>query len=595
MPRLQQITAASCMLGAVVMLAFACTPATPAVAIPDITARPSAAPPATAAALPPPGSTSATPTVTPPTAAPTPPRFAVVSENAQVSQAALAIMEAGGSATDAVIAAMLVAGVVHPVSSGIGGGGFAMHFDASSSKVSAVDFRESAPIGLRPGRHAQRPPPPKLSGIMVGVPGEVAGIAEMHRRWGKLALGDLFRPAIQHAEKGYPISHHMRRSLAWSHDWATRSARPSAVFAPLGNLLTFGERAKNAALGATLRKIASEGPDVVYNGSIGLDIVGTARTAGSRILMADLNGYQVLERTPIEIAWEGKRVFTMPPPSAGGLMLAETLNMHSKADLVQLGYGSGAYVHVLAETMRGANSDRVHEVGDPAFINTDIPALISPKRMKARRGRISLDSTQLADSFRGREKGTHSIVVVDGDNNVAAVTSSVRSMFGSQLMTEGGFILNDALSDFEQPRIERRYRAQRRPNATRGGARPVSSMAPTIVLDEADSPVLALGGSGGSHIAGSITQAVLARLAFDHTVDAVVRDPRIHVPPSGGLYLEPGTSDALVADLRKRGEVVIVGRPNFSALGVVAISRRNGARWLTAVGDPRKGGVGLVR
>jgi gamma-glutamyltranspeptidase/glutathione hydrolase len=283
----------------------------------------------------------------------------------------------------------------------------------------------------------------------------------------------------------------------------------------------------------------------------------------------------------------------MPPPSAGGVMLAETLHMHGKADLSALGYGSGAYLHLLAETMRGANADRMRGIGDPAFIRMDVDAIASPARMKARRAHISLDATRRTESFRLDDQGTHTIVVVGEDDDIAAVTTSVRSLFGSQLITSGGFVLNDALLDFDHPRLQFRFSPRVPPNAARGGARPVASMAPTIVVGHGG-PVLALGASGGTRGATAVTQALLARLAFNRSPRETVADARIDVPPTGGLFLEPGADPALVADLRRRGEVVIADQPNYSALGLISI-REGGARKLEAVADPRKGGVGLVR
>jgi len=584
-----------CTAGALVLALMACAPTKPSVP----PRSPAPVPFSEPLVAPDPGlSASALPSaaaVAPPVApVRRPDRFAVVPEEAQVSHVALGILDRGGSATDAVIAAMLAAGVVQPVSSGIGGGGFALHYRAGDGVVTALDYRAVAPVGLRPLENDNRPVPFGRRGVMVGVPGEVAGMEEMHRRWGKLAFGELFRPAIGLARHGFTVSRHMHRSLRWRRQWAKSDPRMAGVFAPLGDLLSAGERTQRPNLARTLEKIAAEGADSVYRGVIGEDIVARARAGGSRLLLRDLEEYRVVERAPLSTQWEGKRVYTVPPPSAGGLMLIETLNMHDKAALAAQRYGSGAYWHLLAETMRGANADRMRLIGDPAFVKMDVAALTARQRMRARRARITLDRTNPSESFSVSEKGTHSFIVIDEAGNSVAVTSTVRSLFGARIMTRGGFVLNDALRDFEQPRMERRFRAHRRPNAARGRARPVTSMAPTIVVGD-HGVELALAASGGLRMGGAVTQALLAKLAFGRTATEAANDPRVFAPPTGGLYVEAGSSEALLADLRKRGETVIAGRPNYGAVGLIAVRGTPDQRRFDAAADKRKDGVARVR
>jgi gamma-glutamyltranspeptidase/glutathione hydrolase len=553
---------------------------------PPAAPAPVAAPPVVSASAPPPP---------PPAPEPAPPahRFAVATENATASRIAMAVLERGGSAADAAIAGLLGVGVAHPVSSGIGGGGFAMVYDAKTKKTTCLDFRETAPIGIKLADYVKRPPPDRKAGVMVGVPGEVAGLAELHRRWGKLAWSELARGAIDAAEQGFPVSEHLRRALGWAEPWVKKTPR-YALFAPGGALLPAGETAKNPKLAATLQRIASEGPKAFYEGRIADDVLATARAAGSYMTPGDLRSYRVVEREPLTTTWEGREVVTMPPPSAGGLLMLETLHMHTKADLAALGYGTGAYQHLLAETFRGAIADRVRAVGDPGFVKVDVAALAAPARMMARRARISLDSTSPPEKFPLQEAGTSHLVVVDAEGNVASVTSTVNNLFGARLVTEGGFVLNDELDDFTKREVEERFAIVRGPNTPRGGARPVSSMTPTIVLD-GGRPVLALGGSGGTRIATGVTQVLLASLVFGRSLAEATADPRFETPAMGGLWIERGAPEALVADLRRRGEVVDDSKPNFSAVQAVAIDEADGARRLEAGADPRKGGSALVK
>jgi gamma-glutamyltranspeptidase/glutathione hydrolase len=522
-------------------------------------------------------------------------RFAVAAESATAARVAREVLLRGGSAADAAIAGVLTSGVTHPVSSGLGGGGFAVVWDAKSRKISVLDFRETAPMGLKPGDYQKRDRlPENKRGVMFGVPGEVAGLSELHARFGRLAFGDDVRAAAEVAENGFPLSAHQARALRWVEPWVLRTPRFS-MFAPAGALLGAKETVKNPALAATLRRLAAEGKAAFYQGAIAADILETARSAGSRITARELEEYRVVERAPLHTAWEGYEVFTMPPESAGGVMMLETLHMHPRAELAALGAGSGAYLHLLAETFRGAVSDRVRAIGDPAFVRTDVGALVSPARMRARRARISLTATTPAERFTLEDSGTTHLVVVDEQGTVVSITSTVNNMFGSRLVTRGGFVLNDQLDDFTTQPLERRFgiRPGFGPNSPRGGARPASSMTPTIVLKDG-APVLALGGSGGLRIPTATTQVLLAGLVFGRRMADAVADPRIDTPPTGGLTLDVSASAAVIADLSQRGEVVEATKPNYSAVQAIGIGVKDGARFLDPGADPRKGGAAIV-
>lgn len=517
----------------------------------------------------------------------------MVAENATVADAAMEVLAAGGSAADAAVVGLLTAGVAQPVSSGIGGGGFALVWDASAKRVTVLDFREMAPHGLRESDYAERPPVETRRGVMVGVPGEVAGLTELHQRWGKLPWAELVRRAADRAEQGFVVSHHMARALRWNRAWLLAAPGYEAVFAPLGKLLAAQAVARNPALASTLRRIATEGRAGFYQGAIAQDVVTTARRAGSRFTQQDLDAYRVVERAPLHTRWETTDIYTMPPPSAGGLMVLQTLHMHSRAELVQLGYRTGAYTHVLAETFRGAIADRIREIGDPAFVKMDVEGLVARARMRTRREQIAPGRTRQADAFPLREAGTSHFAAMDGAGNVVCVTSTVNNMFGAKLVSRGGFVLNDELDDFSTRRLEDRFRARSRPNRPRGGARPVSSMTPTLAVRDG-AVVLAVGGSGGTRIATGVTQTLLARLAFGRSAEQAVTDPRFHTPPGGGVWVEDAESSPWVVDLRKRGELVRQ-RPNYSSVGMITVDRRNGSQRIEAAGDPRKGGTGRIR
>jgi gamma-glutamyltranspeptidase / glutathione hydrolase len=518
--------------------------------------------------------------------------FAVVAQSSAAADAAMAVLAEGGSAADAAVAGLLVSGVTEPVSSGLGGGGFALVWDAQAKRATVLDFRETAPMGIHPEHYDVRPRPASRRGVLVGVPGELAGLTELHARWGKLPLAELTRRAAELAERGFAVSHHLGRALRWNESWVVQAPACAALFAPLGRLLASGETAKNPSLGRTLGRIAAEGRAAFYQGKLATDVVESARHAGSRMTAEDLRSYRVIERTPLGIDWEGYHVLTLPPPSAGGLLLGETLGMHGRAELRALGYATGAYDHLLGETFRGAMADRVRAVGDPAFIRLDPSSLLTPDRLRARRAHIALDRTLPSAPLAFGDSGTSTLLATDAVGNVVAVSSSVNDMFGAKLFAAGGFVLNDTLADFSDRRQEQRFAAGLRPNSPKGGARPVSSMAPTIVLRDGE-PVLVLGGSGGTAIGPAVTQVLLGKLVFDRPTEQAVSDLRFHTPPGGGLTLEPEADPALCADLRARGEVVEL-RPSYAAVGLLALEPGRGRRRLEASGDPRKGGLGKV-
>ncbi|AKT43962.1 uncharacterized protein CMC5_081990 [Chondromyces crocatus] len=502
------------------------------------------------------------------------------------------VLGKGGNAVDGAIAGLLAIGVSQPVSSGIGGGGFALVWNAKERKATVLDFRETAPSGLNPADYVTRPPPENKRGVMVGVPGEVAGIAEMHARWGKLAFTDLVRGAADLADKGFPLSAHLARGLKWTEKWVLSTPRYS-FFHPAGKLASPGDQIRNPALAATLRRIGAEGKDAFYQGKIAADVLATARAGGSRMSAADIESYKVIEREPLTTTWEGNRIYTMPPPSSGGLMLLEALHMHSKAELSALGYGTGAYVHLLAETLRGAIADRVHYIGDPSSMTMDPMKLAAPARMKARRARISMDSTMPPAGFPITEAGTSHLVVIDAEGNVVSATSTVNNPFGAQLVTEGGFVLNDELNDFTSEKIAKLFNLKTPASTPRAGARPVSSMTPTLVLRD-DQPVLALGGSGGMRIATGTTQITLANLVFGRAIDEAIADWRVETPAMGGLWIDPSVPPDVVQDLEKRGEKVDTSKLNVSAIQGLTVDYTNGGRVIRAAADPRKGGTGAV-
>lgn len=518
-------------------------------------------------------------------------RHAVVAEHADAAAVADALLSDGASAADAAVAALLASGVAQPASSGLGGAGLGLYWDAARREATVVDFLATAPMGLEPADHVARPVPRRRRGIMIGTPGELAGLSHLHRRWGRKPWGEVVRPAIELADKGFTLSPHMHRALRWREPWLRASAPMQAVFAPLGKLRSRGDLVQRPALARTLRSIATSGEELFYRGPLAETMVEAAAAKGSRLSTSDLERYRTIERPPLRTTWAGHEVLAAPPPSAGGVLLLQTLHMHDRRALDELGHGTGPYLHVLAETFRGAHADRIRFLGDPDFVKMDVAQLVARDRMAQRRARIALDATHRPEAFGLTEGGTTNVIVVDAEGNVAIVTSSLNGLFGARVHAEGGVVLNDHLSSFAQERDWRRFGGNHHPNAPRGGARPVTSMSPTLALRDGK-PVLALAASGGPQMATAVAQGVVARLAFGLEAQRLTGDVRIDAPAGGGLRIDPRADGELVADLRQRGEIVDASRALYGGLEVVTWSPDGR---LEAAFDPRKGGGAQVR
>ncbi|HEX6764195.1 MAG TPA: gamma-glutamyltransferase family protein [Polyangiaceae bacterium] len=521
------------------------------------------------------------------------PVVGVATENGAATQAALAELAAGGNAVDAAIVAALVAGVASPTSSGLGGGGFAVVRMAEDRSTSVLDFRETAPASVDVSAFERRPLPSVERGKLVGVPGEAAGLHELSRRYGKRSWRNLVGPAERLARRGFVVEEHLAGLLRGS-DAKSFQRDPGLVnvYFGGGKPAVAGQLVKNPKLGQTLSRLRNEGVKAIYDGAIADDLVATARSVGGALSREDLSKYGVRERPPLVVRWEGYEVATMPPPSAGGLMLAEVLGLYSRSELERAGLAKGLGVHLLAEAMRGASADRSCCVGDPDFVNTDVQKLLDSARLAKRKQQIASDRTHTVPRFLESSHGTHQMVVADHHGNVIALVSTINSSFGADLSGEkSGIVLNDQLDDFTSNADAKKLGVEKNPNAARPFARPVSSMTPTIVFRDGR-PVLALGGSGGTAIPANVTQVLLAVLVGGLAPEAAVSAPRFRpTSKDATLLLDEGFPEVERADLAWRGELL---RPNTSTASAVQVLAW-GEHGISAAADPRKHGRAEVR
>jgi gamma-glutamyltranspeptidase/glutathione hydrolase len=489
----------------------------------------------------------------------------VVAANPLAADAGLEILRAGGSAVDAAVAVQLVLNLVEPQSSGIGGGAFALYWDAPAARLTSYDGRETAPAAARPDRFLEDGHPLKLSeaipgGASVGVPGTVRLLEAMHKAHGKLPWAQLFAPAIRLADQGFHVSPRLRLLLRW---YGAQSFAPQArsyFFDRNGNARAEGALLKNPEFAATLRAIAQGGADAFYEGPIAQAIVEAVRQAPSRqgdLTLADLAGYRVKEREPVCFAYRLKRVCSMGPPSSGGLAVGQILKLVEGFDL---GRGPAdalnpRALHVIAEAERLAFADRDRYVGDPDFVQ--VPAsLLDAAYLDARRRLIDPEAAmakagpgtppQIGGLAPGvddtvEQDGTTHFSIVDRDGNIVSMTGTIEAGFGSRLWA-AGFLLNNELTDFSLRPADSAGRPLA--NAVGPAKRPRSSMAPTIVFDADGKPWAALGAPGGSRIILYVVKALVALI--DWKLDAQQAVSLMNFGSRGGSFeVEVGSRAAL--------------------------------------------------
>jgi gamma-glutamyltranspeptidase/glutathione hydrolase len=512
----------------------------------------------------------------------------VASENATAVEVARQVLERGGSAVDATIAGTLVGCAAHAGSCGLGGGGVALVWDPKAKQAAAIDFREAAPHGLKRADHLGKATPKDKRGVMVGVPGLVAGLVELHAHGGRLSFADDVNAAADAIERGLPVSPYMAQALSWNAKWVAEDPHARAAFGGEGDPESrVGDKLRAPALVAALRSIAKGGRGAFYGGELAADVVATAREEKSRLIPADLSGYRAIVREPLSVEWLGSTLFAPPPPAAGGFVALEVVGTLTRTDLASE-WGSGAFVHLAAEATRAANQDRLQLVGDPAFTKADVEPLLAPDVLAARRAKLRPDATTMPKASSIADGGSFHFAVVDEGGMAVSLTATLSSMFGSKLVTKSGFALNDALTEFTMDDYGQRI-ASRGPNFPRGGARPASNLAPVIVVRDG-APVLVLGGSGGLRIPTAVAQVLLASQGMGRPIADAVAAPRFFVTAGGALKLD----DALAAaapDLVARGEVIEDAGPSFGAVTAIAIREEAGRRVLEPVFDPRRGGA----
>ena len=534
----------------------------------------------------------------------------VASDSRLASQAGARVLAAGGNAADAACATALALGVVNPFASGLGGGGFALIYSAKTGRVEALDFRETAPAALRPELFLREGKIDRAlsvrGGLAVGVPGEPAGLAELVRRWGKRSFARCIEPAEALA-RGFPASawlvEHVASALKQDASEAARFL--SRVLARRrGSLadLHAGDLVRRPELAQTLVRLRREGAAAFYRGEMANAIVSAVQGAGGVLDLKDLAGYAPVERTPLVTTFRGRRIFALPPPSAGGVVMFEVLGIFSERmktwDPVPTGPQDPTYLHLLVEALKHGFADRSRLLGDPGFVSVPLSHLLDASYHRELQARVRPDRTLSPDRYGtaepsvaapARDAGTAHISVVDNEGNAVALTTTINLEFGAHLLAgRTGVLLNDEMDDFSlAPGVPDAFGlVAGGGNRLAPGKRPLSSMSPTIVVGD-DGVEMVLGAAGGPMIISSAIQVLLDALLFGMDPEAAQAAPRVHHQWSPDvLRYEPGLPASVVGALRAKGHHV-EAQDKIGKVNLVVRSKAG----LEAAGDPRSGGA----
>jgi gamma-glutamyltranspeptidase/glutathione hydrolase len=500
----------------------------------------------------------------------------VVSSNNLSSKTGVAILKKGGNAVDAAIATAFSLAVTLPSAGNIGGGGFIV-FMNSEGKVTTIDFREKAPLAATNDMYLNQEGNlingiNHMSAKAIGVPGTVAGLYLAHQKYGKLSWAQLVQPAVDQAKNGFPFNW----SLYAAADRFTKEENKNSFMNSYfrndrGKVLQPDELWKQPQLAKTLALIRDKGQNGFYKGKVAKKIDQWMKENGGIITKKDLKKYRAIERQPIKGTYKGFEIYSMPPPSSGGVALVEMMNLMELADFDSIEFNSKEYVHLVAEAMRRAFADRAEHLGDPDF-NLKIPLkkLTSKEFAKKRFQEIDLTRASVSDSSKfgqlyDGESTTH-LSVMDKDGNAVSLTYTLEYSYGSKMGSpELGFIFNNEMGDFNpQPGITKSNgQIGTAPNLVAPEKRMLSSMTPTIV-SKAGKPYLVIGSPGGRTIINTVFQTVLNVLEFNMRIDKAIEALKIHHQwlPDQIIYekflLSPDTRKSLEAmghTLRERNNL----------------------------------------
>ncbi|MBR0840132.1 gamma-glutamyltransferase [Bradyrhizobium liaoningense] len=512
----------------------------------------------------------------------------VVSAQHLATQVGVEVLKRGGNAVDAAVAVGYALAVVYPAAGNLGGGGF-MTIQLADGRKTFLDFRETAPKGATANMYLDKDGN-VIKGIStkghlaVGVPGSVSGMEYAREKYGTMKRADLLAPAIQFAEQGFALDQgDIDLLLTATKDFQDDPAS-AAIFLNNGQPFRVGEKLVQSELAKTLREISSKGTDGFYKGWVGSAIVASSQAGKGLITQDDLDGYKTRELAPVECDYRGYHVVSAPPPSSGGVIICEILNILEGYPLKELGYHSAQAMHVQIEAMRHAYVDRNSYLGDPDFVKNPLDRLLDRAYAANIRAVIDPNKAGISKDIKPgvaphEGSNTTHYSIADKDGNAVSVTYTLNDWFGAKVTAaKTGVLLNDEMDDFTaKVGVPNLYGlVQGEANAIAPGKRPLSSMSPTIVSKDGK-PVMVVGTPGGSRIITAVLQTMINAIDYGMNAQEAVDMPRIHqqwlpdITNAENYALSPDTQKILESMGHKFGPpqpanhlaVIIVGAPSL--------------------------------
>ncbi|WP_084704891.1 gamma-glutamyltransferase [Beijerinckia mobilis] len=531
----------------------------------------------------------------------------VAAQETKAASIGVAILQQGGNAVDAAVAVAFALAVTLPRAGNLGGGGFMLVHLAKDDKTIAIDYRETAPEAmtettfLDADGHAD-PERSRRSGLGVGVPGTVAGLALAHRQYGsgRLTLAELVAPAVALARDGINVGQDLSDSLYYGYDLLRRWPSSATIFLDgEGHPLEPGARLVQTDLATTLEAIGRDGEKAFYTGPVASRIVAAVKAAGGSMTLDDLANYRAIERQPVSGVYRGHKVISMPPPSAGGTHLIEILNILEGFPLADYGPDSARTIHLTGEAMRRAYADRAHYLGDPDAVAIPLQKLLSKSYASELRAQIDPANATPSSALHAldfipheSDQTTH-FSVVDAEGNAVSNTYTLNFSYGIGLVAEGtGVLLNNELDDFSaKPGAPNAYGLVSSGANTPGPRkRPLSSMTPTMVFGKDGELELVTGSPGGSRIITIVLGILMDTIDFKMNIAEATAAPRIHhqwLPDE--LQVERGLSPDTIESLERLGHHVKIFDAWGSAQSIARLSS-----FLMGAADTRQRGTSAI-
>ncbi len=508
----------------------------------------------------------------------------VVSEQKVASQVGADILRAGGNAIDAAVAVGYALAVVNPCCGNIGGGGF-MTIHLASGQDVFINFREKAPLKATRDMFIGRPEATTSGYLAVGVPGTVLGLDAALQKYGTMTRKQVMAPAIKLAREGYRVTWFDAKWFKSYRDDFRKQPNVAAIFLNHDKSYKQGERLIQTDLANTLQKIADFGPEVFYKGSIAEEIVKASNAHGGILTLEDFSSYNIEQLTPIHCNYRGYDIISAPPPSCGGVIVCEILNILENFPLGQMGYRSVQSMQDMIEAMRYGYADRNEKLGDPNFVNNPIEQLLSKKYA----AEISMKIKKLlAAPIKPPANNQHELTdtthysVMDKAGNAVAVTYTLNGFFGAKVIAGNtGFFLNDEMDDFaSQPGSANKFGlVQFEKNAIAPGKRPLSSMTPTIVMKDGK-VFMILGSPGGPRIITSVLLTIINVIDYGMPIQQAVNAPRFHFQGEPDTVdIEPLALPYLTIKRLQLKGYHINPQTTWSAVEAILIDPKNGNRY----------------